>query len=239
MRLMITRPQEDTAPLASALALLGVESILEPLLSIELSDSATPDLTNAQALLLTSANGVRAFAAISAQRNLPVYAVGDATAQAAVEAGFENVTSAAGDVASLAGLVQGKLKPQDGVLVHIAGSKVAGDLAGLLGQAGFEYRRIQLYHANKAVSLSAKGLSALESGDIDGVVLYSPRTAESFAALLIKAGGASCAGRLKAFCLSDAVAASAGALKWAQVVIAETPDQAALIKSVKEMIPDG
>ena len=238
MRLMITRPLEDAAPLAEELAGLGIESMVEPLLSIELSDAGIPDLSGVQALLLTSANGVRAYCALARERRLPVYAVGDATARAAKDAGFATVISAAGDVASLAALVRDKLKPRDGALVHVAGSNVAGDLAGLLGQAGFEYRRAQLYHARKAVALSPVAMRALEGGSIDGVVLYSPRTAESFVDLLTKAGAADLARRLIAFCLSDAVAVSAGALAWSRVVVAATPDQAALIKSVKEMNAD-
>ncbi|NQU57887.1 MAG: uroporphyrinogen-III synthase [Rhodospirillales bacterium] len=237
MRLMITRPLEDAAPLAEELAGLGIESLVEPLLSIELSETGSPDLSGVQALLLTSANGVRAYCALASERRLPVYGVGDATARAAKDSGFATVISAAGDVASLAALVREKLNPRDGALVHVAGSKVAGDLAGLLGQAGFEYRRVQLYHARKAVALSQLAINALEGGTVDGVVLFSPRTAESFVDLLRKAGAADLARGLIAFCLSDAVAARAGALAWSQVVVAATPDQAALIKSVKEMNP--
>ncbi|NQU58959.1 MAG: uroporphyrinogen-III synthase [Rhodospirillales bacterium] len=239
MRLMITRPLEDAEPLATELMALGVETILEPLLSIELLDTAALDLSGAQGLLLTSANGVRALGAFLTERHLPVYCVGDATARAAREAGFEKVISAGGDVTSLAALVGDKLDPGNGALVHVAGSKVAGDLAGLLAQATFEYHRVQLYHASKAIALSHKGAVALENGSVDGVVLYSPRTAECFVDLLIKAGAVDCARRLNAFCLSEPVAVSAGTLDWARVVIAATPDQAALIKSVSEMLPDG
>jgi uroporphyrinogen-III synthase len=238
MRLMITRPLEDAEPLATELAALGVEALTEPLLSIETTAAGAPDLKDVQGLLLTSANGVRAFAALSSERSLPVYAVGDATARVARLAGFEKVTSAAGDVTTLAERVQEKCQPGDGVLLHVAGTKVAGDLAAMLTLAGYQYHRVQLYHASKATSLSPGGLDALKKGDLDGVVLYSPRTADSFVDLLTKAGAADCAGRLSVFCLSDAVAARAGTIDWAQVVVAATPDQAALIKSVMEMIPN-
>ncbi|MBL6942030.1 MAG: uroporphyrinogen-III synthase [Rhodospirillales bacterium] len=237
MRLMITRPLEDAEPLAAELAALGVETVIEPLLSIELTAADIPDLTGVQGLLLTSANGVRAFAALSPERHLPVYAVGDATARTALQAGFEKITSAAGDVTTLAELVQQKCQPGDGVLLHVAGSKVAGDLAAMLALSGYQYHRVQLYHASKATSLSPGGLDALKKGDIDGVVLYSPRTAGSFVDLLEKAGAADCAKQLNVYCLSDAVAARAGALGWARMVVAASPDQVALIKSVREMIP--
>jgi len=234
LRLIITRPQEDAEPLAAELAAIGVESLIAPLLSIEEFESETPDITGVQALLLTSANGVRAFARLSNERKLVICAVGDATARAAQDAGFENIESAAGDVETLATLVREKLDFRDGALLHVAGSKVAGDLAGLLGQSGFDYRRVQLYHAIKAIDLPPRCLSAIKDKQVDGVVLYSPRTAQAFVDLLTKAGLDNYTGQLSAFCLSAAVAAKIAARDWARVVVAKTPDQAALIKSVQE-----
>jgi uroporphyrinogen-III synthase len=236
---MITRPLEDAEPLAAELATLGVESLIEPLLSIAVTAVAAPDLTGVQGLLLTSANGVRAFASLSPERHLPVYAVGNATARTALQEGFENVTSAAGNVITLAGLVQQKWQPGDGVLLHVAGSKVAGNLAEMLTLTGYQYHRAQLYHASKALALSPGGLEAIENGTLNGVVLYSPRTADSFVDLLKKAGADNCAKHLHAFCLSDSVAAKVESLSWAGVIVAASPDQAALIKSVKEMLPLG
>ncbi len=232
MRLMITRPREDAEPLARELAALGVSAVIEPLLSIEMSQSDAPDLSGVQALLLTSANGVRAFVGVSDERRLPVYAVGDASARAAAQAGFENVESASGDVDALTDLVSKKLKTGDGSLLHIAGSKVAGDLAGFLCKAGYDYHRVQLYHAARAMALSPEGVSAIKNATLEGVVLYSPRTAESFVDLVGKAG-LDCR-FLTAFCLSKAVANKARAIDWKKVIVANTPDQAALIKSVQE-----
>jgi uroporphyrinogen-III synthase len=235
LRLIITRPREDAEPLAHELAVLGVESLIAPLLSIEAFESETPDLTDVQALLLTSANGVRAFAHLSKERKIPIYAVGDASARGAREAGFQNIESAAGDLKTLAALVGEKLDFRDGAVLHIAGSRLAGDLAGILGRSGFDYRRVQLYHAIKATDLPPQCLIAIKDAQVDGVVLYSPRTAQAFMDLLAKAGLDDCTGQLSAFCLSDGVAAKIAARDWARVVVAETPDQAALIKSVQEI----
>lgn len=234
MRLMITRPREDAEPLARELAALGVDSLIEPLLVVEPTGTEAPDLHGVQGLLLTSANGVRAFAAVSGERRLPVYAVGDATAREARRVGFETVHSASGDVDALAALVIEKCLPGDGPLLHVAGSKVAGDLGGRLEQAGYAYRRACLYHAARAETLSAAGLTAIEEGRVDGVLLYSPRTADGFVNLIGKAGLEGAARRMTAFCLSEAVADRVRALAWARVAVAETPDQAALLDRVRE-----
>lgn len=231
---MITRPREDASGLAEALAGLGIETVIEPLLFIETLDTDAPVLTGVQALLVTSANGVRAFSALSDERDVAVYAVGDASARAAREAGFSSVTSASGDVDTLADLVAEKLNPEDGALLHVAGTKVAGDLAGRLEKAGFTYQRARLYHAAKAENLSGEGIQSIRDGNLDGVVLYSPRTAESFVELLEKAELGDSTHVMTVFCLSQAVAEKVGKLTWGQVVIAETPDQVAMIESVRK-----
>ncbi|HEV8678187.1 MAG TPA: uroporphyrinogen-III synthase, partial [Stellaceae bacterium] len=156
LRALVTRPEEDAAPLAAALAERGIDVTLEPLLAIRPLAEAPIDLTGVQALLFTSANGVRSFAelaggrGLAGWRELPAFAVGNATAAAAHSAGFARVESAAGDVAALAKLAAERLDPKAGALFHAAGSAVAGDLAGLLEQAGFTLRREMLYEARPA-----------------------------------------------------------------------------------------
>src|SRR5262249_3430191 len=103
LRALVTRPEEDAAPLAAALAERGIDVTLEPLLSIHPLPDAPIDLTGVQALLFTSANGARSFAELAGGRglpgwrDLPAFAVGDATATAARNAGFAHVESAGGD----------------------------------------------------------------------------------------------------------------------------------------------
>src|SRR5260221_6904416 len=116
MRALITRPQEDATDLAAALTARGIEPLIEPLLEIKLIEDAKVDLDQVQALLFTSANGVRAFAALSASRDLPAYTVGEGSAAAARAAGFTHIESAGGDANAFASLGCGRLQPQDGVL---------------------------------------------------------------------------------------------------------------------------
>jgi uroporphyrinogen-III synthase len=232
MRVLLTRPREDSEPLATALREHGVEALIEPLLNIELVSGPPLDLDQVQALLATSANGVRAFAAREARRVLPVYAVGDATARIAHETGFGSVESAAGDVDSLADLVRRRLDPADGALLHVAGTAVAGDLAGRVEAAGFRYRRVVLYRARKADRLSPEAVRAIRDGNVDGVVLFSPRTAETFVALVAEARSTDACRNLTAYCLSDAVAAKAAAIGWDRIVVARRPDLAAVVEAV-------
>jgi uroporphyrinogen-III synthase len=229
MQALITRPVEDAASLAAAIAARGIVPLVEPLLEIRHLPGAAPDLAGVQALLFTSANGARAFAAASPRRDLKVFAVGDRTAKSAHALGFADVASAGGDVADLAALVTSRLVPSDGILLHAAGSVAAGDLAGQLGAAGFTLRRAVLYTAAPVPALSTTAAAALRNGTVELAFFFSPRTASSFVNLAVAAAlGAACRG-ITAFCLSPAVAAALAPLDWRRRPVAAAPNQAELL----------
>ena len=241
-RLLLTRPRLDSLALAEELARHGVDSLIEPMMTIHIDDDAQLDLSGAQAILLTSANGARALAATSPDkeaRRLPVLAVGRATAQAARDAGLGAVIAADGYVDALAALAIAKLRPDGGRLVHVAGRVSTGDLAARLRIAGFEAERVPLYGAVAAGALSAPARRALEAQTLAGVVLFSPRTAHLFAKLARESGLDSTARTLTAFCLSRAVAEAAAPLSWQRVSVAAAPRQDSLVASVMSALAPG
>ena len=227
-RILITRPQDDAAPLAKLLEEQGHTSLIAPLL--EITDLDEPlDLTGAQALLFTSANGVRAAARATTDRHLPALCVGDATAREAKQQGFHHVTSADGDVSTLAALVKRQCNPADGILIHVAGTTIAGALAETLEASGFKVRRTVLYEARPLTTLPTSIADALRHGTLDAVMLFSPRTAMTFATLVTEAGlGDACAG-IDMMCLSQAVANALENLPRRDTLVAPHPTQADLI----------
>lgn len=229
MHILVTRPVEDAEGFAAALRARGHRASIDPMLVVRHLEGPPLDLAGVQALVMTSANGIRAFAARDANRALPVYAVGDATARAARDAGFGDVTSATGDVDALAALVARALDPDQGAVVHAAAGQVAGDLGGALAKAGFEYRREILYETLPATALKPETVAAFQEGAIDAVALFSPRTAATFAGLAAAAGIEKALARVRALCLSQAVAKAVGGLPWAAVAVAARPDQDSLL----------
>lgn len=234
MRLLVTRPREDAQSLAQALVARGIEPLIEPM--IDIVDEPGPPLTRdtAQAILFTSANGVRALRRrnrgdLSELLALPVLTVGNATAHAAREAGFAQVESAAGDVAALVSLTMARLSPEGGPLLHITGSQVAGDLAGRLTNAGFAMRREAIYRASPARQLSSATLEGLRLSQIDAVTFFSPRTAAAFVTLCRDMDAAPLLQTVVAVCLSPAVAEVVSAVSWRAILVAPRPDQDALL----------
>ena len=232
MRVLVTRPDEDAAPLAAALAARGHETLVQPLLAIEPRPGAEIDLAGVQAVAFTSANGARVFARLSEVRDVPVFAVGDLTAEAARGVGFARVESATGDVAALAALIAGRLDPAAGAVFHGAAGRVAGDLAGRLEERGFAVRRAVLYDAVPARSLAPEIREELTAERIDTVLFFSPRTAETFVRLISEADLTSACRRCDAVCLSPAVADEVGRVPWRGVHVAARPTREALLESL-------
>jgi uroporphyrinogen-III synthase len=232
MKLLVTRPALDAGPLSDLLTTAGHTVLLDPLLSVRFRDRSALDLDGATGLLFTSGNGVRAFAALSSRRDIPAYAVGDRTATLARELGFDRIESADGDVAALTALVRAHRKPGDGLLLHVSGHDVAGELAQSLEAAGYAVRRAVLYDAEPAADLAPATRTAIGTGTLDGVLLFSPRTARHFVALMRLSGLSARAGRIEAWCLSPAVAEALDGLNLAQIHTAAEPTQAALLSLV-------
>src|SRR5690348_849574 len=117
MRVLITRPEREAAALAQAVGERGHVAVIAPLFQLHFRrppDDFAAVLAASQAVLLTSANGARALAEATEQRSKPILAVGDTTAATAEGLGFTSVTSASGDSAALARLVQERFDPRGG-----------------------------------------------------------------------------------------------------------------------------
>lgn len=206
MRLLVTRPEPDAGREAEALAARGHEAVLAPLLKIEFTRDVPLDFAGVQALIVTSRNALRARRELPDARKLPLFAVGEATARAARDIGFANVTTGPGTAEELAELIAATLEPKHGPLVHLAGETLAFDLKSRLEAKGFTLRQPVLYRARPAEQLPAQALSLLKSGKVDGAILLSPLTARTFALLIDKHGVVTQGRRLVCYCLSQAVA---------------------------------
>lgn len=216
----ITRARPGALATADRVAALGFEAIVDPLLAIEVLD-AEIDLSHAKALAFTSANGVEAFARLSDQRGLLVFAVGRATARAAQSAGFAAVSSADGDVEDLGRLIAGEAS---GLVLWAGAREPAGDLVALLRGLGVMARGVAVYETVERAP-SAATLARLEAPLT--VLLHSPRAARVLAELLENYPATTA----RFLCLSEAVAAPLRDLvEPGSVAFAPRPDESALLE---------
>jgi len=233
VRLLVTRPQEDAEALKERLAALGHEGLAAPLLDIRFKSDVPLRRDGVQAILATSANGVRAFAGradLAVWLDVPLLAVGPTTAALAKETGFEEVYEGDGDAVALAALARKLCQPGKGRLIHVSGAVIAGDLKAWLKKDGFETGRAVLYEAAAADRLPAAARAALQEGALDGVLLYSRRTAGIFKRLCEAEGLLPALQRLSIFCLAPGIAQELAGVQVAEIEVAAQPNEEALLK---------
>jgi uroporphyrinogen-III synthase len=226
MRLLITRPEPDALKLNGILEEAGHEAVVEPLLSVSFEDAEPIDLDGAQALIATSRNALRALRgspALAEARHLPLFAVGKATAAEARALGFETVVTGAGTAAELVTHIVSALDPAAGLLVHLAGDTLAGDLAGDLEAHGFRVLQPVVYRMVQATAFADSTVEQLAEGEIDGVILLSPRTAAVWAGLVRRHHLTGAVRNMPHFCLSAAVARRLEPLGPVPTRVAEAP----------------
>jgi len=231
VRVLVTRPHEDAEATAAALRARGHEVVAAPLLRVELLSA---DLGTAPwaAVLLTSANGVRAATVhprCAELLKLPALAVGDRTAEAARTAGFAQVYSAAGDADDLVRLAAARFAGAAAPLLYPAGEQRSTDIVGALGAHGIAVHTVVSYRAVAVRDLPVEAMAALAARGIDGVLHFSPRSASTFLDVVRTAGLVDSALNCFHYCLSARVAAPLAAAGAARVAIASRPEEGALL----------
>ena len=238
MHLLVTRPEPDAAELIEQLAARGHEVSHFPLLEIQYHDDVALPVDLPQAVLITSANGARALARhdrMAEFADVLAITVGPASALAAQQAGFKNIQKTGrGDVVGVIDYVRQNLQPQDGALLYASGSKTSGDLVGELENSGFSVNRAVLYQAVAAGALPENICQSAGEGTLDGVLLFSPRTAKIW---LLLTKGCVCATKLakiKHYCLSENVAKiiDQGLGKFCDIIICKEPDTPSILQAV-------
>lgn len=153
--------------------------------------------------------------------------MGDATAEAAREAGFARVQSADGAVQDLADRIAAD--PPPGAVLWAGAQAPAGDLRGALAARGVTVRAVAVYQALTLAQPAA--LAALASGAVDAVLIHSPRAAEALAAAWA-ATFAESGVPARAVAISGAAAAPLRRLGFRSVAVAAHPDEASLLAAL-------
>jgi uroporphyrinogen-III synthase len=227
MHILVTRPETEAPRTTRKLEAMGHRVTIAPLLDI-VTQTPPLDVSGVQALVITSRNAVHALTAHPQKDELtalPVLAVGKSTAAAALDAGFRVTLEGNAGGAELAALIADGLDPNAGILLHISGEAIAFDLEQALAPSGFTLRRAIVYRSRPAAALPSAVAASLRAGDLDAVLLMSPRTATAWCALVEAAGLSEKAQSLVHLCLSSGVADAVGSLNPSRIEIAVKPNE--------------
>ena len=167
--LLVLRPEPGASATVDRARALGLEAVAIPLFEVEPVNWEAPEAAAFDGLLLTSANAVRCCGeGLRSLRGLKVYAVGEATADAAREAGFDIAATGEAGVDRLLGPIEPGLK-----LLHLCGSDRYEP-----SRATQRITRVTVY---RATPVEAPDLSAAP-GSV--ALIHSPRAGRRFAELV-------------------------------------------------------
>ena len=234
MKILLTRPIEDSQRIANDLKELNIKSVISPLLEIHRKRDEEIDYKKYQSVLITSKNAAFGLCDSAIKKSLPIYCVGDATSSFIANLGFSNVISASGDVSDLIRLTAANLNPSNGPIVYLSGQHVRHNIKQELENLDFEVDVSVTYEAKEVKTFNADMLKSLEKKEITGVFLYSPRSARIFIDNMKRTKLTAVAQDLKVYCISLAVADELKELKWEKVLIAQKPDNAEMLALVME-----
>ncbi|MBA3879088.1 MAG: uroporphyrinogen-III synthase [Sphingobium sp.] len=215
-RFAVLRPEPGNAATRARLRAGGHDAIALPLFEIVGLPWTPPDPADFDALVLTSANAVRAAGpALAAFTQLPTFAVGAATARAATAAGM--TLAATGDDDAEA-LIAAAARAGVARALHLGGRETRVVATGIVAASIAVYGSdpLPVDHAALAAIIGATAL------------VHSPRAAERLRALVDEHGLGR--GTIAIAALSPAVARAAGS-GWARVSIARQPSDVALIEA--------
>ncbi|WP_310618638.1 uroporphyrinogen-III synthase [Flexibacterium corallicola] len=227
MELLVTRAEPQATQTAQRLQALGHSVTVAPMLECEVLLVPDEPLHHAGAVVFTSSRAVEALTGqplLDTLIGLPAFTVGDKTAEAAKASGFSDVRSASGTLEELKTTIkQAKLQ---GELMYLAGQERSGDLLGDLEPFGIKGQILEVYRMRAAASLPDEILLKLRSGVVDGVLLYSLRTAEVFMRCVEHENATESLNSMIAFSLSSKCKSVLGAFH--HVMVARTPTESAL-----------
>lgn len=236
-KIIILRPKADCAEYIERIESMGYEAIAEEIMSVSFLDAELPILSPDIPLVFTSANGVRAFVRLSAERGHPVYTVGRNTAEEAQRAGFSELESASGTVHDLVELLIKRVETGLKSVFYVRGDDISTDFSKILAKNGIISQDFVAYKGNLSENMSIDALKSLKNRDVKAVLGFSTRGAAHFSTLVRQYGRETALKTAQALCLGEGVVESFRVLPFKEVVVAPTPDRYGMM-SLLENLPN-
>ena len=234
MIILVTRPEQDQQQTRDGLRAIEAQALACPLMDRVRLPVGIPD-RNWQGLIVTSRNGLRILSdeELERLRPLPLFCVGGRTRALAEMLGFGHIVAVAPTVSALATMMEAQIAPDAGPLLYLSAKHRSGDLAAQLEKYGLEVCLVALYDMVARERLSEEVVAAVQEHRLDGVLLYSKRSAQILLALLAQHDLEEAMQRVVIYCLSSQVAEAVSGHGY-QICVSEAPDEATLLACVKK-----
>ncbi len=239
IRVLVTRPEPGATRTAKRLARLGYEPIKLPLSEIVGLGASVP-ANKFDAVIATSANAFLHLpkVAVAPLAGVPVFVVGAATAEAAIQADLLHVKAEGGDVEGLLAMLKDALSAGDKV-IYLAGKVRRLDIEESLKAWGVDVDVVEVYDT-KLVSYSTENLKFLADKSIAAVLVTSVTAAETLMQILESPEFSQLYEKSRFICLSNRIADAikrAGNGRNLKVSVCARPDEDAMIERLVELLP--
>ena len=228
-RVALFRERTDANASAARLRRLGFSVVSIPVIEVR-ARPIRPRRSRYDAVIATSGKAFHDDGPPDASS--PLYVAGARTGRAAQARGWRLAAPPAPDAEALIGTLVRALKPGASVL-YLAGRDRKEAIEAALGRA-FALEVVEAYAAEAREAWGPREATALAS--CVAALHYSRRSASLAAALAKAAGEAAPFLGLTHVCLSRDVAEPLEAIGATRVAIAETPDEAALFRRLREAL---
>lgn len=236
-RVLVTRHQPEAEETASMLRQMGFVTVVSPVRRRVPLDPG-PAHGPFEGVILTSRNALHETLALPEELvELPVFCVGERTAEAARRAGFRTITTGNGDAEALIETILREF-PSGARLLYLAGEPRRDTVEVELARLGFHLEARVTYRMERAETLPREAIAAIERGKIGAVLHFSADSARDFLDLAAAGGIFEATTRLRHLCLSDAVAEviHRSGIARDRLAIAAHPDQASLLALLRTQL---
>lgn len=244
-RVLVTRPAEQAATLATALREVGLEPVVVPAIEVQLDGDGTElvaaarDLDPYAWIVITSGNGARALVAalgkVSRRPAPRVAVIGDATRTILEDAGIPVAHQPT--AASALGLARSlPLRDRDRVLV-VRGTLASDALSNALRARGATVDEVVAYATREAPDASRPLLrEALADGPLDALIFASGSAARGLAALA--RAEAPTVMTIPAVCIGQQTAAEAARSGFRVLAVASAPESEILAATTAQALAE-
>lgn len=233
MRVVVTRPELSGQKTASLLRMRGHDPVMLPLTRpvYDAETVAAAFSKRTDSLAVTSAEAIRALVAcggdMDAVRYTTLFTVGQASANAARSAGFENVIAGQGDGSELAQTIFNlQSEGKTGAVLYLAGTPRDTGFEQRLAALHIPFETIEIYRMQPVEWARVDFEAAVSSPPIDAILFYSSEAVRRFFDLMQQAGFPVGFTHGKFICISNKVLSHIPEPLQARAYAARTPSEA-------------
>jgi|TARA_B100000287_G_scaffold409418_1_gene436748 uroporphyrinogen-III synthase len=233
VKILLTRPINDSIKTADILRQSNIKSVILPFLEIKKYKQNIQQFLSDDILMFTSKNGAKLFRCQDNIKKNLAFAVGNETKKKLQQKGFKNIINVDGDLEKLLKVIKDCLKAGQKIY-HPTSNKENQVLKNFFFNLGCNYYAIKCY-TSKMIGADKKKLEFFMKEKKNLITFFSPLTARSFAKQVIE-------NELKNLCLdnfflviSNKVKKELNNLGKLKIFIPNEPKQSKMIDLIKKI----